>query len=560
MTRSKRMLPYALVRTAAVFALSAGVAAPVLITAPVASAAVQNPIWMRPATLADGRLDLYGLTSDPLWVSVSVMESTAPDAAVLMSTNDLTYYEEQVSEEADIGWRTDAPVQLPVGTPLGEYPIVVSYRLSGEPVQRWTGGNYRHQQRTGVTSLSYDREHTDYDNRSVTVSGAVTTYNPSTRTRTPAREGIKVQLYMLLGSKPYGRLYENAVTGPGGKFSLPITPHNAISGGWATLPEPGDDLSPTYTVPKLSIAKFPYRISAEYLKTPLPNGEVEVKGRLERLTNDGWRPYKGATVVTSNEGPYHYNWKDASVGSGTVAADGSFSYRTKPKAKDTWAQTYPAPSAFYSTRPFVSGSLTTPKPTVFKDVRITLDQYRKVKAVGRVEYRDGNCPGVSLELQHSTDGKTWRKLAGKWNNMSCDFQVTADRVYNSAHYRVRHAEDSATLENASPAVRQSRNPTRFSGDTITPVRPAKNGTITSTGTFQRYVNDRWQSYPGGKITLVFQAKGETRWQTVTKGTAGSGGTYTLKGKPTRDGNWAVRADLTAGHFYSETKVTYVDAR
>ncbi|WP_225803507.1 hypothetical protein [Streptomyces sp. NK15101] len=138
MPGSTRRLPHAFVRAAAVFALSAGIAAPAVVHAPAAHAD-------RPATtgstLDDGRYRLAP-PANALWIKVSVPASTAPDAAVLASAEALT--------PDNYDWKTDAPVVLPEGTALGDHPVRVDYRLPGETTRQWTG-TYAYRPHIGVS-------------------------------------------------------------------------------------------------------------------------------------------------------------------------------------------------------------------------------------------------------------------------------------------------------------------------------------------------------------------------------------------------------------------------
>ncbi|MFF8380834.1 hypothetical protein ACF07V_32390 [Streptomyces sp. NPDC015661] len=111
MPRSTRRLPHAFVRAAAVFALAAGVIAPAVVHAPAAHADTGSAY---DATLDDGRYRV-GMLGDALWMKVTVLASTAPDAPVLASTEELTQLYGY--------WTTDAPLTLPEGTALGDYPV-----------------------------------------------------------------------------------------------------------------------------------------------------------------------------------------------------------------------------------------------------------------------------------------------------------------------------------------------------------------------------------------------------------------------------------------------------
>ncbi|MER5885104.1 hypothetical protein ABT160_14855 [Streptomyces sp. NPDC001941] len=547
MKRSARPLPHALTRAAAVFVLSAGAVAPALAVAPAAYA--DGVTVSRTTTSDDGRLDI-GLPADALWVKVSVLASKEPGAAVLASTDELTW--------RGGGWTTDAALRLPAGTAYGDYPVGVEYRMPNGTVQRWTGGSYSHKLHTGVSGLAFDRASTDYDHRDVVLSGKVNAFDAATGTREPARAGTRVQIAVHLANRT-STFY--ALSDADGSFALPFTPGDAVRGGTATVVTPAADTDPDdpARLPDVDLEQTQYRISAETGRYRVQQGQpVTVTGRAERLTDDGWKPFTGAEVVSSMERP-NGAWADVKVGSGTVKADGTFTYTGKALSTGD-VNTFVKPSPYFESQPFDRSEIAVPKPFVFSNVTVALDAYGTLRVGGRALLGGSYCTNEPIVLQYSVDGRTWRNLDSVDSGDSdCGFAFEGGG-FIAAYYRVWHPETDTYREAVSKPVHQTRVQTRFLGAGYSTTKPRTNAAFTASGTVQRYVNKKWQAYPGARVTLVFKPKGETDWYWVTKGKTASNGRYSLKGKAYGDGSWAVVTEPANGYFYSETKVTYIDAR
>ncbi|WP_406861700.1 hypothetical protein ABZO31_14945 [Streptomyces sp. HUAS MG47] len=550
-------------RAAAVFVLSAGVAAPALVAAPAVHA--ETATVTRTTTLDDGRLDI-GLPSGALWVKVNVHASTAADAPVLFATDELTWHDYDWATDAREGWATAAAVRLPEGTAFGTYPVSVEYRLPGGTVQHWTGGTFAYKLHTGVAETAFDRTTTDWDHRQVVLSGKATTFDPSTGTRGPARAGTKVKVTLALQDGPSSSAQATAVTGDGGAFSVPFTPNARVGSATATVVEPAADTDPdaTHQVRKtVGAEETRYRINAALDKFRVRQGQsVNVTGRVERLTNDGWQPFTGAPVVSSPDYPNYWDHVvDRPMGGADVAADGTFAYPAKATVT-TDVFTHVRPSVYLRELPYARGSIAVPRAAAFTDVKIAIDPYGTVRATGR--FSAVECGSEPVAIQYSLDGLTWRSL--RWSQTSysgtssCPFDISVNG-WVRAYYRVVHAETDRYVTAVSKPVFQTRIPTRFSSFTISPTRPTTNGTMTVSGAVQKQVSGVWKPMGGQYVTLIFKPRGESQWYWVKKNikTATNGG-FRFTATNYGDGSWAMVTQPLTGYFYSETKAVYIDAR
>ncbi|GAA2788555.1 hypothetical protein [Streptomyces showdoensis] len=558
--RSKRTLPHALVRAATVFALSAGVALPAVITAPTAYAATVS----RTTTLDDGRLTVDGLPNDALWIKVSVLASAAPDAAVLASTDELTL-------SAYAAWTTEAPIRLPEGTALGDYPLAVEYRLPGGTVQRWTGGSFGYRLHTGVSAASFDRTTTSYDSRDVVLSGKATTWNPATDTTGPAAEGTTVKVVLNLTdayARPQSRTLAVA-TAADGTFTLPVTADDEITGGTAEVVPASTDTDPAAArpLPAVGVEKLKYRVTSDTDRFRVAAGtDVRVSGRVERLTTEGWRSFGGIPVVTVSGEPYPYTKVITPIGSGTTTADGDFSYPVRAQYSTHRLYTLPKPSVYFdrnATYPSATADIAVPQQFTYAGATMTLDEYGWVKARGRLgngsTYCDTKPDWVALQVSLD-NGRTFRTLKSGYVDTGCWYDFGA-WGYVNAVYRIYHPESDRYVAKNTANVRLSRIETRIVNVTYSPLRPRVNGKMTVKGLVQQKVNGVWKAMPGARLTLYVKPKGDPNWYWAARNIAtGSTGAFTVTTANYGDGTWGLGLQSKAGYFYSESRNFYVDAR
>ncbi|MGW0465874.1 hypothetical protein ACWDX6_11455 [Streptomyces sp. NPDC003027] len=545
-------------RAATVFVLSAGVALPAVVAAPSAYAATVS----HTSTLDDGRLTV-GLPSSALWVKVSVLASSAPDAAVLATTDELTW-------SAATSWTTDAPLRLPEGTALGDYPVAVDYRLPNGVVERWTGGTFGYKLHTGVGAVAFDRTTTSFDQRGVVLSGTATTWNPATGERTPAAEGTPVKVTLnLRGPLSASTLTSTAraTTAADGRFSLPFTPDAEITGGTAVVePSAGVDPDEPRPVPAVAAEKLAYRITADTSKYRVHAGtDVRVTGRVERLTEDGWQPFAGAPVVSTGTQPV--SWEStlpAAIGGADSVADGSFQYAARVQTTTTGVYTTLRPSVYWATahdRVYDVTPIAVPKDFSYTERRMALDEFGRLTAAGRLgssTYCDVKPDWVALQVSLD-NGRTWGQMKSAPVNSSCQYSFTV-WGHTSALYRIYHPETDRFVTKTSDPVRLARNPTRIVNVSISPSRPRTNTQMTVKGLVQQKVNGVWKAMPGAKLTLVFKPKGDPNWYWAKKDIAtNSSGSFSTSNVNYGDGTWALFLQSKSGYFYSESRTIYVDA-
>ncbi|QDY77482.1 hypothetical protein [Streptomyces qinzhouensis] len=526
-----------------------------MITAPAAHAAVASV-----TTTVDGKLAV-GLPSNAIWVKASVLASTEPGAAVLLE-------DERLTNDGQATWTSADALKLPDGTAFGRYPVRVDYRLPGGTLQQQTVGTFDYLLRAKVATVSYDRTSTDIDNPTAVLSGTATTFDPSTGTTGPAREGMPVQVHvkverewpnksLIMGFRPE--------VDAQGKFTVNVTPEGRITGGQAYLETQSTVTAshPAISLPSVSATEAKVRIQADTEKRRVHKGQpFTVKGRVEKLTNDGWKPYANAAVQSSLSAPWHWDGPvNTPLGTGTSAADGSFSYTAKATVAGT-VYTYAKPSAYLrDTYTADSSAIAVPEKLSFGSPAYSMDEFGTVTASARVY--GASCENELVGFQYSPDGRTWYNLKGintdYYSTNECRVKVETDG-YIRGYYRFYHGESDRFVAAAAAPKFVQRYLTRFVGHKYSTSRPKTNSTMTVSGTVQRQVNGKWIAHPGAKVMVLVKPKGSSEWFWSVKGKTNSKGVYSLKAKVYGDATWAAITEPMNGYFYSETKDTYIDAR
>lgn len=515
----------------------------------------------------DGTLSVALPDGQALWVKVTVRDPAQPDAPVLASTDEMSYSWEH-------GWTTDEPLRLPEGADYGDYPVDVDYRLPSGTVQHWSGaehgaaGLFGYRLHTGVAKAGFDRAYTDFDHRDATLSGSVTTFDPATGATGPARAGTQVRIaWNSLRDGTWTDASQTVVTDESGAFALSVTPGGTFQNGTATVVDPQADTDPDVAdgLPDLDVEKTRYRISAQADKERVYAGKTfKVSGTVQRYTSNGWVPFDGAPVVTTTREPDSWNHTVTGViGSGTVDANGSFSYDAKPNST-TSHYTYVRPSEYLAdyVDPY-RDDVTVPRAGQITNLSASLDAYRTLTVTGRLK-PEWICTDQTVTLQYSKNGRDgWQNLASTkaqgGTSGYCPFTITT-LGRPTGYYRLTHGESYTLLPVNSATFNRSRIETRVVSFDMTPNRPNRNAPLTAKGTLQYKSGSTWKSYKGGQIVLVIKPKGESTWYWVVKGKSDSSGRFSLKTKAYEDATWAVYLAADSKHFYSESKTEYVDAR
>ncbi|MFC4034290.1 hypothetical protein ACFO3J_22835 [Streptomyces polygonati] len=509
----------------------------------------------RVVTGDDGKLEVDLSDNTPLTsLQISVRSSTADDASTLLTVNDFS------------NDTTTAPVQLPAGTAYDSYPVDVDYTLADGTTEHWSGAahgadgllNYR--KHIFVSDVSTDRATTDFDHRTVYILGQVKEFDPATSSTISAGAGADVVVNWAEQHDPsdWVNRSTHVTTDESGAFQLPVTPGGILQDGTAGIgstPLDTTAVATPHSVPSVPAYTTSYRItSAPSSVQPHKGTKITVKGKVERLVNNVWKPFGGAPVVTTTTDPDWYTYTvPHQLATTTAAADGSFSYAITANATTT-LHTYLKPSSYLPPVTQDLDTINVPTATSITLAAYSINEDAEVTTTGRLT---GNCAYQSLWLQYSPNGKTsWLNISHLTTSYAnggnyCSFAMKGGGGYDG-YYRVIHAESPQLLGYAQPARRLNRIRTQMSGS-VTPTRPAYATTkLTASGTVIQLTSKGWVHYNHAYVVLVYKPKGDPQWYWVKKGYTNAAGRYSFSTPAYGDGTWAAYLATDSKHFYSET--------
>ncbi|WP_433891000.1 hypothetical protein [Streptomyces sp. CA-111067] len=524
-------------------------------------------------TNADGTVSVY-LDHDvtPDWLKVTVRSSTAADAAVLYSTEDvsLSHPVPDLAEET-----TDAMVRLPAGTGYGYYPVDVDFQVSGGTVQHWTSGldplhqnmlDYR--RHVAISDVSFDRASTDYDHPTAVLSGHADLVDPATGERGPLPSSIPLSAnYEVSGPGSSESRSAALSTDAKGDFRGSLVPGGEVFLGTVYTPTTADtDVpanAPSIHIPDLPAVVTQYRVSA----APTPGvvhkgGTFTVHGSVQRLVGSTWEPFAGVPVYTASRGP---NWSrgtaDHLLASMPTNADGTFSYQITGNATTTLS-TFLYPSAYLSTTS-VESTIYVPTPGSITLPKFTIDQDATVKTTGRL---NGNCAGQPLYLQYSADGRTgWRNIgestAPAATNGYCSYYLFANGGWDG-WYRVYHPETKEMLAVQTQTPRLRRTRTQMSLKVST-TRPAHGSKVTFSGVVIQLGSTGWVHENKAHVVLrhAYQSGNYSDWWPTVSGYTDAAGRFSFTLDVGKYGHafWSAALEPDSTHYVSASPVIGVQA-
>ena len=77
------------------------------------------------------------------------------------------------------------------------------------------------------------------------------------------------------------------------------------------------------------------------------------------------------------------------------------------------------------------------------------------------------------------------------------------------YYRVAHSESDQLLAFATGGHRLHRVPTRMTGFSVSPARPARNAKLTASGTLSAHPGSSWRALGKARVGLVFKPSGDS---------------------------------------------------
>lgn len=294
------------------------------------------------------------------------------------------------------------------------------------------------------------------------------------------------------------------------------------------------------------------RISVAVSPAPKVIGEkVNVTGHLERQTTDGgWTGAPGQVVTVSYE--ESGTTARTPAAKGTTDADGDYTIPVTVPAGAYWSvqtpYTYQRPGGVSGYGPYLGTNAATEfLPAEYRTQVVGLNvspepagKGSPVIARGRMQriLADGStAPSDSgiVELQFSTDGKTWTTVNGVNPGTDGNFVIT-EKAVRDGYWRAYPDPDSGITTASSADYVDVRYRTAISSFNASPEPIRKGSRLTVTGLLKRYTT-AWKAYTGQTIKIYFRLDGSSAWTYEGSAKTGSTGRFTRGFTAAKDGTW-----------------------
>lgn len=434
-------------------------------------------------------------------------------------------------------WRAPAPVVLPA---FGAYRVALDVRDDhGYYVTRPNAGTVEYRQIVHFSEYTQTvPPNFDFDHRTVTVHGALTLTDPGTGRVSPFA-GATVS---VAGNGGYPRT--TATTAADGTFTAWLEADGALQTTGAY--EPGREDSWTHTAAWAYLAQ-PDRPTTESTRIRLSSppdadvpvgGSATVTGVVEREAGDGWVPAPHAVVNLSDPqtGSVPSSYFSDDQGEISIPISRAGSYQLAVQATDFLQQSSADSIHVHIPRPGAR----------FTGLGITEDATGQGRVTGHLTLGQAGAPpaGTTVQLQHSTDGKTWRdagtSTVGRQGLGKDQFLSTVRQGGDAnGYWRVSFTGSRDWLPVVSTPVHLWRTPTRIIGGRPSTTHPGLNQKVTFSGSLQQSIAGAWHACGHTTVRLWFQPSGTKTWHLMsTAGTDGRG-RFTLAAKASHSGTWYV---------------------
>lgn len=434
----------------------------------------------------------------------------------------------------------------------GTYAATVDATDSSGTQNGISGGTFDFRIQTTITLLVTPSS-ISYDHRSVTFSGLANETLPASTTPR-AYQNKKI---LIVGppspADPSGQF--TAQTDASGlyRFSERVSPGSYSAEIPVSATIAGDESA---SVRVLATAD-PIRLSAGFARNPIAFGrKAAITGTLKYSSSGVMKRLPHAKVTVVRLLPHRGRRLTA-----TTSSDGHYRVNIPRQfASGTWRITAGGTSLLGKAE--VVRQLHVQLTTGFRHLYMRLGAFSMLKiraclivTSGRTARQPVNSP-VSLQYSRRERGP-WKGLAtvspvsgGSYcPNHGPALEATLITPYRDGYYRLRYAGNQSLRVSVSKIRHLTRDLTRITSFTITPLHVHVNGVITVSGRLWRRDRKGWHPYAGRKVSILFYYRGapyvfDTEPKTSARGFFSGLFTAYVTAK------WIARYNGDKAHFYS----------
>ncbi|MET7988496.1 hypothetical protein [Streptomyces sp. NPDC005281] len=404
------------------------------------------------------------------------------------------------------------------------------------------------------TDTRADRSTVDYEQRWVTVSGTVSTFDPATGLTTPGWKAGSLYLSSLQNNAQETRVPSVAADG---SYSVTSKLYGTLSVG-AMNGSMGTTNSPFVQVDRVYV---PTRVVVEKASATIVRGNsFTLRGKAQYLspTTNQWTgliaddPDTGIAVSS----PDHFQVIRP------TAPDGSFSLTT-PDVQNEGEWSASIGGYGFLLQAYAGTQVHVLSRSVLSWTDRTISGAGTVRVKGSLTAAPGPCPQGKVQVQQSPDGSTgWSTIATVTPNSTGAFDATATipAAKRNGYLRLYYPGSADATATARYFIPVSRTATRITAFNASPEPVRKGQLITVAGTLQANQGKTWAGLSGQTVHVWFTVPGSKTPTLMSTVKTGKGGTFSKKFTALRDGTWTTTWTATSQYFDTSSSGDYVDVR
>lgn len=414
-------------------------------------------------------------------------------------------------------------------------------------------GVVRYEDLPVFSDTALDRTTVDFEHRTVTATGKVSTFDPATGATTPGWTGSEVY---LTGTRASGSgSYEvGADVQADGSYQVTAPVRSSVYVYAVQQDDQTVDTDPVLVARTTSPTRIVFDKAAG---TAVYGGSYAVGGTAQYLspTTNTWTPLTAGdpdteVLLTGPNGSHAYE-----LGSG-----GGFSETLGTVTGDT-SWTAVVGGFGFLQQGSAQADLHALSRSVLSWSDHTFTGAGAIRVKGRLSASAGPLPTGRVQLQQSANGRTgWTTVTTVTPDATGAFDARHTLRTPTGYLRLYYPGSANATAVTTGVLHLTRAVTRITGFNASPEPVRKGRTLTVTGILQRQKGSTWTGVSGQHVTVRFRAAGaaaSTRMATVT---TGKDGRFTVTFTARQDGTWSSAYTATSPYLNTTSAGDYVDVR
>ncbi|MFI1047026.1 hypothetical protein ACH4U3_14630 [Streptomyces griseoruber] len=412
-------------------------------------------------------------------------------------------------------------------------------------------GVVRYEDLPVFSDTALDRTTVDFEHRTVTATGKVSTFDPATGATTAGWTESEVY---LTGTRGSGTYEVGAEVQADGSYRVTAPVRSYVYVYAVQQDDQTVNTDPVLVTRTISPTRVVFDKAAG---TAVYGSSYTVGGTAQYLspTTNTWTPLTAGdpdteVLLTGPNGNHAYE-----LGSG-----GRFSETLGTVTGDT-SWTAVVGGFGFLQQGSAQASLHALSRSVLTWTDHTFTGAGAIRVKGRLGASAGSLPSGRVQLQQSTDGRTgWKTVATVTPDATGAFDAWHTLRPATGYLRLYYPGSANATSTTTGVLHLTRAVTRITGFNASPEPVRKGRTLTVTGILQRQNGSTWTGVSGQHVTIRFRAAGAATGTRMATVTTGKGGRFTVTFTAKQDGTWSAAYTATGSYLDTTSVGDYVDVR